>query len=397
MTRVETQETLSERFAVLQEAILSIYEEGAKDLNSQIKYWDLIRKENVLLYYAKKEGFTRLGLQPTPTPAVSEYKAKQAIQIQLLLKSLSKSPYATEEWTLPDTSAELLNTEPRNCFKKLGYTVEVWFDHDRKKAFPYTNWKYIYYQDQNEKWHKVQGHVDDNGLYYNEVDGDTVYFILFGSDADKYGDTGEWTVKYENTSIVSTSSSSGRTKATTVSTIDKQPTTSGYTATQSESPGRHQREITVSSSTTEGADLRSRRRGSGERASPVPKRRRTTEPTEPQRFSPPTPGEVGTRHRSAPRSGLSRLRRLEIEAWDPPIIIVTGSANTLKCWRNRNKTNSLLYKCSSTVWKWIGEGPCGQNSRMLIAFESVNQRNLFLRTVKLPKNTSYGLGSLDIL
>lgn len=384
---------------MLQEEILSIYEEGANDLHSQIKYWGLVRQENVLLYYARKNGYNRLGLQPTPTPAVSEYHAKQAIHIQILLKSLLKSPYATERWTLPDTSAELLNTAPKDCFKKKGYTVDVWFDHVPSKAFPYTNWKEIYYQDDKEQWHKVEGKVDDNGLYYDEIRGDRVYFVLFGPDAEKYGETGEWTVKYDSTTIVSTSSSSGRTSkatATTATTISnpEQPSTSRYTPPKPQSPRRPQREILVSSSTEE-LNVRGGRGGERER-SPVPKRRRT-ESTEPQRSAVPTPGEVGSRHRSAPRSGVSRLQRLQIEAWDPPLIILKGPANTLKCFRNRQKVNSGLFKCTSTVWKWIGDSPFSENSRMLICFNTVAQRTLFLQTVRLPKHTSYALGSLDSL
>lgn len=387
---------MTERFDALQDAILNMIEAGATDLASQIQYWDLVRKENVLLYYAKKSGYKSLGLQPTPMPAVSEYNAKQAIKIQMLLKSLMTSAYASETWTLTDTSAELLNTQPKDCFKKHGYTVEVWYDNDKDKAFPYTNWTAIYYQDENGNWHKTEGDVDENGLFYRETNGDVVYFQLFEPDAEKYGSTGEWTVHFKNSTIVSSSSFAKRYPEQHKRKRD-QPTTSRDTASSSQdiTDGRLQREAV--SSTSENADLRSRGRGEQQGELPTTAKRRRA--VQPQLLSNPAAGDVGTRHRSAPRTGLSRLQRLQIEAWDPPILIVKGHPNSLKCWRNRLKTtaNSLLYTYSSTVWKWIGDGNSPLGSRMLLAFESETQRRRFLQVVKPPKGTVFALGSLDSL
>ena len=392
----ETQESLTERFDALQDAILNMIEAGATDLASQIQYWDLVRKESVLLYYAKKSGYKSLGLQPTPIPAVSEYNAKQAIKIQMLLKSLMTSVYANETWTLSDTSAELLNTQPKDCFKKHGFTVEVWYDNDRDKAFPYTNWTAIYYQDENGNWHKTEGEVDENGLFYRETNGDVVYFQLFEPDAEKYGSTGEWTVHFKNSTIVSSSSFAKRSPEQHKRKRD-QPTTSRDTASSSQdiTDGRLQREAV--SSTSENVDLRSRGRGEQQGELPTAAKRRRA--VQPQLLSNPAAGDVGTRHRSAPRSGLTRLQRLQIEAWDPPILIVKGHPNSLKCWRNRLKTtaNSLLYTYSSTVWKWIGEGNSPLGSRMLLAFESETQRRRFLQVVKPPKGTVFALGSFDSL
>lgn len=368
---------------------MTIYEEGATDLASQIQYWDLIRKENITLYYARKCGFNKLGLQPTPALAVSEYNAKAAIKTQMLLKSLAKSEFANDPWTLPETSAELLNTEPKDRFKKKGYTVEVWYDNDRDKAFPYTNWREIYYQDEQDKWHKAEGKVDINGLYYIDNHGDIVYFTLFGPDADKYGVTGEWTVLYNNTRLVSSSSSAKRAAGESIKRKRDESTTGDSPSTSQEFSGRIQRETVSSTSET---DLRS---GRGERELPTSSKRRRVQPTE--LLSSPTPAEVGTRHRSTQRTGLSRLHRLQIEARDPPVLIIKGPANPLKCWRNRiTKTNSVLFQCCSTVWRWIGDNNT-LGSRMLIAFDSIQQRNKFLQLIKPPKHAEFALGSLDSL
>nr|AYA93589.1 MAG: E2 protein [Human papillomavirus] len=393
---VETQETLTQRFNVLEEAILNIIEEGPTDLKSQIRYWELTRKQNVLLFYSKKEGYNKLGLQPVPAPAVSEYNAKQAIQMQLLLTSLSKSQFANETWTLQDCSAELINTQPKDCFKKRGFTVEVWYDHEKEKAFPYTNWKDIYYQDAQEQWHKVEGKVDANGLYFDELNGDRVYFQYFGADSHKYGSTGEWTVHYRNATIVSSSSSNGRFGHQPKDTSE-QPSTSRYSETPTQKRRREPEEVDSTTSSTATASstspsLRNRRRGGqqGERGT-VPKRRRVESP---ERTSAPTASEVGSGHRLPPRQGLGRLQRLQIEARDPPILILKGSSNNLKCFRNRIKSCNWFIN-SSNVWRWLGHG-CTK-SRMLLAFESPLQRDRFIKHVKLPKDTSYAYGSLDSL
>jgi hypothetical protein len=392
----ETQQSLTERFDALQDAILTIYEQGAKDLATQIKYWDYVRKEHVILYYARKNGYLRLGLQPTPTPAVSEYNAKEAIKMGLLLKSLARSKYANEEWTLQQTSAELINTQPKDCFKKKGYTVDVWYDHDKEKAFPYTNWDEIYYQDENEQWHKTRGEVDENGLYFTETNGDRTYFTIFEPDAERYGNTGEWTIYFNNTSIVSSSSYSKRTTGeSTKRKRDESATASDAPSTsQSISPRRLQR--TTVSSTSETSDIRPGRRGDqqGELSSAAKRRRSVF--SKPSSY--PTAEEVGTRHRSTQRTGLTRLQRLQADARDPPVVIVQGPANSLKCWRNRLYTkHSVLYAFSSTVWRWIGDSHTPLGSRMLISFDSITQRNHFLQVIKPPKHTAFALGSLDSL
>ncbi|AKZ17768.1 E2 [Human papillomavirus] len=400
MMRMETQETLTDRFNALQDAILNLIEENPSDLKSIIRYWELNRKEHVTLYYARKEGFTRLGLQPVPTPAVSEYNAKQAIQMQLLVNSLSKSVFAKETWTLSDCSAELINTLPKDCFKKQGYTVEVWYDNDRNKAYPYTNWKRIYYQDSHDEWQLTEGKVDENGLYYDEKNGDRVYFMLFGADADKYGVTKEWTVHYRDTTIVSSSSSSRRVADS--SQAFTQPSTSGYSKTPSPKRRRAAEEADSSTSSSSSSapsgspasNLRDRGGGQGERSVPLSKRRRHTSESAGE-SAVPSPSEVGTGHRLLARQALGRVQRLQAEAWDPFILILKGPSNNLKCWRNRNKHNHVHVKASSNVWRWLGEGYT--YSRMLLAFDSETERERFVQFTRFPKDTTYAYGNLESL
>lgn len=394
--QMETQESLSARFAAQQEVQLSLIEKESTDLRDHITYWDAVRKENVIAFYAKKEGYSNLGLQPLATTAVSEHRAKQAIKIQLLLESLIKSPYGNETWTLGEVSAELLNSEPKNCFKKGGFIVTLLIDNDPKNIYPYTCWEYIYYQDVNNDWHKVMGQVDHNGLYFKEHTGDIVYFVVFQPDVLKYGKTGEWTVKFKNKTILAPVTSSSRTFfEPSTSQTTEQPSTSNTTYGP-ESPRRRQqaREDTESpTSTSSGLRLRRRKRGESPTSSTRVKKSRLGAD------SAPTPSEVGSRSHSVARYGLSRLGRLQEEARDPPVALLTGHPNNLKCWRNRcNQKYGHLYLCCSSVFRWLGHD-CEktETSKVLVAFKDLTQRQLFLETVTLPKGTEVTLGSLDSL
>ena len=87
---METPQTLADRFAAQQEKQMTLIENESTNLKDHIDYWNSVRQENVLGYYARKEGLTKLGLQPLPVLGILEYKAKEAIKMTLLLTSLSK-------------------------------------------------------------------------------------------------------------------------------------------------------------------------------------------------------------------------------------------------------------------------------------------------------------------
>ena len=395
-------EWLTDRFNAVQETLLNLIEQGAEDLDSQIEYWNNVRKENVYMYYAKREGLTHIGLQPLPVPAVSEYKAKQAIHLVLLLQSLKKSPFATESWTLQNTSEELINTQPKDCFKKHPYTVEVWFDNDRNNSYPYINWDAIYYQDSQEKWHKVPGLVDYNGLYYNEVGGDRVYFTIFDTDAQKYGQTGMWTVHFKRKTLVAPISSSKQSSAYSGKTPTSVSSSSKDTLPTKESPRRLQRPE-VGSSTGETTAVRRRRREQGESSTDgepttTSKRRRGGGGGGGTGRLGVSPEEVGSRHHSVTGRHRTRLEQLKEEARDPPIIIVTGPANSLKCWRYRKQnSNAFPFLAVSTIFTWVGGCGSAEQARMLIAFNTDEERTQFIKYVQFPKQTTFALGQLDKL
>ncbi|AFV27120.1 E2 [human papillomavirus 162] len=389
---MENRVSLTERFAALQENLMTLYERDPTDLYSQIQHWDLVKKENEYYYYARKEGMTSLGMFPAPALQVSEAKAKDAIKMLILLRSLNKSPYASEVWKLKDTSVELvLQTEPRNCFKKGPFEVEVWFDNNPQKALPYPCWQWIYYQDHHDIWHKVKGAADYNGTYYEEVTGDRVYFALFDSEAARYGESGQWTVRYNNQIISASVTSSSRCsfdssceRGTSSNSIYQQE------RREVEESGAVERRPTSTS------NLRRRRGGEqGEPSSSGGSKRRRAD----SGGGAPSPEEVGRSHRSVERRHLTRLGVLQAEARDPPIALITGGANSLKCWRRRVKSkHSDLFVDFSTNWTWVGEkADSSYQSKMLVAFSSVVQREAFVNTINLPKGATLVYGQLNSL
>lgn len=388
-------ETLVERFDAVQEKLLGLYEAGRSDLESQIQHWDLVRQEHVLLNYARRQGIQTLGLQRVPPLASSESKAKIAIMMQLVLKSLKRSPYGQEPWTLTDTSNELYTTAPENTFKKGGVNVEVLFDNEEEKAMPYTLWKLIYYQDADELWHKTHGQVDADGLFYVDIFNQKHYYVYFTKEAVKYGDKGVWQVRTGTDVFFGPSSI-----ASTSTGVNQGETTPQVTGSARKAKRRRQsrRQTPSTTSTTESdtedSSTEHRRRKRRHRQRKRTSRHRWDTGSE---STTDTPDAVGSRHRSPDRHYPSRLARLQAEAWDPPILLVKGPSNTLKCWRYRCRIKYRgLFQCISTAFTWVADaGPQLGNARVIVGFNNISQREKFMQTVKLPKGTSSALGNID--
>ena len=453
-------DTLSDRFNALQENLMDIYESGRDDLETQIMHWQLLRQEQILFYYARKNGVMRLGYQPVPPLATSEAKAKDAIGMVILLESLQKSAYGKESWTLTQTSLETVRSPPANCFKKGPQNIEVMFDNDPENLMVYTVWSLIYYQTVDDTWNKVEGHVDYHGAYYFEGVL-KVYYIQFEGDAARFSKTGRWEVHVnkdtifapvtstspgtgggdsDQTSVHSVSRASSTVARRSASPLPTRTTTqrsrtesrryqrkeSSPTSTATRQQKRQREEETNrrsrSSSRGQEADWggdRRRRRGGdsstrshssnrarGGRSGGRPTTRSQSRSKSRSRSRGPStrrgvsPAEVGESLRSVGRRHHDRLERLLDEAKDPPVVLLRGAANTLKCYRYRAKKKySALVKYFSTTWSWVG----GDNNdrigraRMLLAFSSNTQRELFLKVMKLPPNVDWSLGSLDDL
>nr|AYC54495.1 MAG: E2 protein [Human papillomavirus] len=441
-------DTLSERFNALQENLMDIYESGRDDIETQIMHWQYLRQEQVLFYFARKHGVMRLGYQPVPPLATSEAKAKDAIGMVILLQSLQKSPFGKESWTLTQTSLETVRSPPANCFKKGPQNIEVMFDNDPENLMVYTAWSYIYYQTLDDTWNKVEGKIDYHGAYY--LEGTLkVYYIQFESDAARYGKSGIWEVHVNEDTIfapvTSSSPAAGERAATSIDSASQSPPNRQPTATsvstRKRTPPRRRYKRKASSPTTtttrrqkrqgqreedatrstsrgrqeisRGGDQRRRRRsretstsptrGRGSRRGPTTRSQSRSLSRSRSRSSSRggiSPADVGSSVRSVGRHHTGRLERLLEEARDPPVIVLRGDANKLKCFRFRAKKKyQELVKYYSTTWSWVGGTTNDRigRSRMLLAFSSNTERELFINIMKLPPGVDWSLGSLDDL
>lgn len=398
-------ETLNQRLESLQDAILNLYEKNSKKLSDQIDHWQLVRKEQVLLHYLRKQGVYKAGIIPVPALASSQTKAKQAIEMQLILSSLAESAYADEEWTLLDTSLERFKAPPQNILKKNGMTVDVRFDGDNNNRVRHTKWRDLYYQNVNNRWIKTTSHVDHKGIYYVDEYDVKIYYQDFEADADRYSSTGHWDVlingKLIMPSVSSSSSGSSDKWGPEVPLGRREPESTSATidTTTSQTP-RH----TSPSTETIPPTSSKKRRQYGRRRSRSPRKRARSSSgdrgrgggrrlnggeTTSKSLSAPTPGEVGGSRRSVPTGAGGRLQRLLQEARDPPALVLKGDPNKLKCMRFRLKEKySAYFSRVSTTWYWtecentdrIGD------ARVLIQFTDESQRNKFLSRVKLPNS-----------
>lgn len=355
-------ENLSRHLELVQDELLNLYEKDSDKLEDQVRQWKLISRENAILHAARRQGIMRLGLHPVPSLASSETRARQAIEMSLYLESLQKSVFAEEPWTLQQTTRERFLAHPQYCFKKGGQQVEVIFDGDRANSVSHTAWEFIYYQNGNDLWHKVPGTVEYEGLSYTEITGLKVMYLSFADEAKIYSRTGKWEVFMNNKPILPSSGTG----------------------------------------TSRNAAQASRKTPS--KASPRRVRRRTGQPPLRTRRSPrtggdyPSPEEVGASHRTPAQGHRGRLGRLLEDARDPPVVLLKGRANVLKCFRfSLKQKHKGLCRLISTTYHWTsaeGTQRVG-DARVLIVFNNPDQRTKFLKVVRIPTSIAYVSLNMD--
>lgn len=460
-------ETLSERFTALQDKLMDIYESGLETLEVQIEHWQLLRQEQVLLNFARRNGILRLGYQPVPSLATSETKAKDAIGMVLMLQSLQNSKYAEETWSLVQTSLETVRSPPENCFKKEPQTIEVVFDGDPENRMIYTVWNWIYCQNTEDIWQKVKGHVDYEGAFYMEGT-QKHYYIKFENDANRFSATGLWEVHVNQDTVFTpvtsstsqagsrlsplpsdstsrrpspsistvttkqrrygrkrsspTATTTGRQRQRTRETQQKTKRTRSRSRTRSSTRSRNRSRSRSRSSGRQDTDATKGRgqggrgrererereradtsnrtsRGGGRSGRRPQTRSRSRSGGSPDRVG-VAPSEVGRTLQSVGATGHGRLGRLLDEAKDPPVILLRGEANQLKCYRFRaRKKHKGNYKYFSSTWSWIGEHSNDRigRARMVVSFTSTHQREMFLDTMRLPQGVDWSYGNFDSL
>lgn len=433
----------------MQEQILDLYESNSKKLEDHIRYWNLERQEHVLQYYARREGLSRLGMQPLPALHISEARAKAAIEMELILESLNKTPYGREDWTLQEVSREKFLTDPPYTFKKGALNVEVSYGDHPTDYMPYVLWNDIYYQNEEGRWFKVAGQVDYEGLYFTQG-GHKNYWVRFRDDAAQFGNfTERWVVRNRNTNITSSAPSAssqgsqgavgGLSSKKTISSNSSRdsaeasaeatergrkrrlPETPGPSARRgrrsssapraSSTPQPGRRVSTLASGQGEQRDplrLRNQRRGGlrgrggglgrGSHQTRRSPRGHQPESSSSTENSPVPPEQVGRRHQTPERGAHTRLEKLIADARDPPVIVLRGPPNVVKCYRYRvNNTHGDLFDAISSTFTWVNKRHRSSEGRILIAFKSEGQRSVFVNTVKIPNKITWSYGQLDAL
>lgn len=408
-------ENLKTRLDRVENRQLDIFEKDSDDIQDQIEYWDLVKQEHLILHAARQAGIQRLGHKNVPALQVSEQKAKQAIEMTLVLRSLAQSEYGNEKWTSRDCSREVYETAPAFCMKKHGSHVHVMWDGQADDVTEYTAWERIYCQMEDGSWYLKRGQLDFDGLFYDE-DQIRFYYADFKKDAAQQGYR-SYEVYYKDLTITPNSTpiftstrpgqrhqapqkrSAAPAQETTASSSKRSrggrgrsPNVHSPGHTPPESPGRPSTRSTKSSSSST-AGVRERRGGGQSRRLRQPIGRREGESGGLE------PGEVGAVHRTVGKRPHSRVGQLLLEARDPPVIVVAGQANSLKCLRYRiQKKYPGAYKDITTNFKWVGGVGKGQgSSRMLVAFESSQQRKAFEELARFPQSVQHFHGNLDQL
>lgn len=378
-------ESLCHRLDALQEEQMDLLEQDTCDIEDICKYLGLLRKEAVILCAANKKGIKKLGLTVVPRQQVCEVKAKQAIQLHLMVTSLKDSQYGKEKWLFSDLTHDMLREKPRDTFKKNGETVTVYFGGCVENCMEYTMWGRLYQPLEGGGWTTTTSGVDRDGIYML-AEGSKVYYTSFACEAEKYCCKGEWRVVHRGKDI---------TDCEIVSS-----TTCG--------PGNDPRQHTPVSACFGGPEdipdraICTESRGFKRSAQhlPVSENPDSESPSSPQSTDTGGPHHLtatntcerqhlerggGDTCHGEPDSVPSKRPRTESHI---PTLLITGGANQLKCLRFRlKKHHRRAYQRCSTTWCWVSEDGltrCGEH-RIFLSFLSEEQRQAFEDTIPLPK------------
>ncbi|AXQ00534.1 E2 protein [Okapia johnstoni papillomavirus 1] len=385
-----------------QEKQMVLIEKDSTHLNDHAEYWKCVRQEMTLLYAARTKGLQLLGGFPVPALQVSECKAKQAIELQLLCGELMQTEWAKDPWTAADISWERWCSAPARCLKKGPQLCEVMYDGNPENVNLYTVWTWVGMRS-SDGWSSATGGADASGIYYQTMAGKRTYYETFDTDARRYSVRGRWEVRFNGHSYQSHPSSPSRDQ------VDGtwEPSThsrGGEEAVPAEPPPS--RTDRASSGPCRGSSFGIR---FGARPHPyhVPVCSRESQL---RATSTPLPCQVsqilerGEEVQEEPQSPDSTEIE-DITPCDPGVesgfslfkpgghccLLLQGSANQVKCHRFRvKKKHRSLYQNVTTTWQAVAdEGSSRQGQSCLFyTFESHTQRTLFLKTVPMPNGMS---------
>nr|WDS49646.1 MAG: E2 protein [Neophocaena asiaeorientalis asiaeorientalis papillomavirus 2] len=403
-------ESLCSSLDVLQEKQMDLIEKNSGNVGDIVMYFELLRRELMLLCAASQRGLKRLGHTAVPPKHVCEANAKQTIEMHLAVCSLKNSVFGAEEWFLQQLSHEMYMTPPSGTFKKGGRRVLIAFDGDDENCMEYMCWDRVYVQCGDGQWTCVPSHVCHAGIYY-ETEGNAVYYVDFNAEALRYGTTGKWKVLNEGENITACALVSSNAKPSPDTCVDASlghsllQTPVGRTS--NDRPPRVRRGRKRKRADTTHCDGPPPSPPPSPPPAPTPPPSPPPSPRTPPRGDDADPGNGSTL--SASRSDTStgsstssggrcfsdcdsgRPRRPGTDPYIPALLIA-GGPNQVKCLRHRLKCYFRgRYKDCSTTWSWVGDDGAGHTGhRICVSFVSEDQRQTFKQTVPLPKGVSVG-------
>ncbi|CAC80271.1 E2 protein [Omikronpapillomavirus 1] len=407
-------ENLCSRLDVLQEQQMELIDKDSGCLKDIISYYALLRREAVLLFAANVRDIKKVGLTVVPPKQVCEANAKQAIEMHLVLCSLSESTYGQEPWYLAQVSHDMYMLRPTGTFKKNGKRVLVTFDGDESNLMEYMCWEAVYKQRQNGQWSCVKSIVSHEGIYY-DCEGYRDMYVDFAREAAKYGNGGEWSVQCDGQGITDCALVSS---TSTPSTLDTSLDASLGNTLLSPGPGRNKQ-------TPKAKGRRGRKRKldpaepDGVRFGPPPSPPPSPKPAPVPPPSPPSPpptppeppggsgGSLNSTGTTDPGSCTGNSDTCggpsdsDCDNWgskrpgtcpDIPTLLISGGPNQVKCLRYRlRRHHRKAYRSCSTTWSWIGDDLQDHTEhRICLSFYSEAQRVNFQKTVRLPKGVRVG-------
>lgn len=383
------------------ETQMECIEKDSADVADHVDYWGAVRTEYSLKYVARKQNMNRLGLHQVPTAGISAAKAKEAIEMQLLCKSLLNSCWAKNNWRLQDVSWERYTTPPKHFIKKDPYIVEVMFDNDPANKAWYTLFRTCLSLTENG-WFETTCEADEKGCFYMDADRQPVYYVWFQEDADKFGPHGV----YEVLNPTSVSSSS----VDIVNEVDGQPPedscvrhTGSATGDLGGGPAEPYGGRPGHSQGSGGSEFDPATGVSSSftvsRRSNCSKRKRSQSPHRGARDPiciPPRPSskeavsvplervQKGPTQANADSSSASPS--VTVAGAPVPCLLLSGTVNNVKCLRWRIKKSHGKKFCNiSTTYQYCGEGSARVGSAMVqVTFQTFRQREVFMSLVTIP-------------
>ncbi|ABV27563.1 E2 [Capreolus capreolus papillomavirus 1] len=389
----------SERLLAAQEQQMELIEKNSQCLADHVIFWETVRSEQVLLYAARKKGLTMLGMCPVPACSVSAEKAKQAIEMQLLLTEMLETPWGQLPWSLCDTSWDRYVQEPKKCLKQGARIIEVEYDGNSSNKTWYTAWSALYMRT-STGWELYTGSADGLGLYFASMNGARTYYEFFSKDATRYGTTGTWIVRDGHNVFHSPSGPSPHlrhnleglwqhnydpvsrgTDAPDRAVFDSSPRHSPF-----HGPFRAGQDRNRTAGRPSPYSSHSSGSAAGSNSSPaLPSAVPLGDQRGEEGDSPPSPDSTEVTSQAAAAAAVT-FNLFGTEGAHQ-CLLVTGNGNQVKCYRFRIKKNHRhRYRDCTTTWWTVGdEGSERQgNATVLITFISPDQRRDFLKAVPLP-------------